>query len=1175
MSTNDNNLPHKESLMNEINALFAPPTNETYGKKGSLGMPPIRRGRKNNESASTSTETSTPSVAHQQQQQLTRGGGTLARNDPFWKKPRANCHEYCDSCGCIEGERLVCDRCPASFHLECLDPPLDPDEAPVGVWYCHRCSMLIKDEEDKASSSSSQTTIATETGSSSRSGRGGGGGQKRQKDHPSSSASSSSSSSVSSSTATTSTTTVVTVGVGVQSNSTGTSVVSNNASNASSHSNNNNTITSSHSLHTQGSLQQFLQSQKSKRHYAFRSAAAVSEQNNLVVSGGGSGGGGGGGGRAGRSSRSSTWGDSAYVADIEESELRSLWEVIEYAQYQNPKEFELPKDLMPSVKLPGSYKTLTERKNKGIIELENGMVPEPIRRCYVCIRTCFYAPLLPCDYCNACFHLECLDPPLSHFPPRSDRWMCPNHTEHTTERYLARSICLTERMKLWTKLYKNIDGNCSSSNNSNSNNNNNNEPDEMTQILEHIPPYELTYTPDEESVILADLMRTVQRCRNEIDQEKEQEEEADEDKRRDLSNTAISSLLDTVLYDAKDKRQVLDNRHIWRLNRRLAARRRNNRGFDKHMRIVIPKAVKSLYNNPVKKIPRMNEPSLSSTSHLSPMADTSSTDEEKSTFVRGLLQFYLQNKLNMLPDDKDSALTTTTTTAITSTDTTSTRTIQPTSSTITSANSNDDNIVSDDKSAIDAMETSESLLMPSSSSSSLQPPKLSLQASSSISCGYDDDNDGDGAFKKSRNYYSGGGDMNNLYNTATTTFIKSDSDGSVDIRSADDSIPSKLACLDPQLVYVLAAQRIRDLFGINCNDAIDGLKMLCNSSVPSTTPDTKHLDNIDADSNQKMKMIMMNRKRHFSSSSTSKISESCIRTRAILSPCYGTNGNEIPMRYRQLTIGTSPDCHLCLANYSLSPVSLPIENECRFISPHHATIFYDDWTQHYELINYSEYGTRVDGIMYGNDIERKPIYIPESSNLVRRVRNLLKTAPDELLPNHQMPSVSGLCSSPPKRVMMLSKRHEHISHMTSLCECTSLCLGVGPKLNPGTTTTTPTIDDDDDECHDGNPAQNTIDRYHQSGKLETMTTPSEMISGWEGPAILRHGSVIQFGCYKFVFGLIDHSLPPLSHPSSNNLDSSLFPIGGTITADIDKTTSALRESKGLLNLTEMNNLLDD
>lgn len=38
MSSGDTNSQHKESLMHEINALFAPPTNESYGKKGSLGI---------------------------------------------------------------------------------------------------------------------------------------------------------------------------------------------------------------------------------------------------------------------------------------------------------------------------------------------------------------------------------------------------------------------------------------------------------------------------------------------------------------------------------------------------------------------------------------------------------------------------------------------------------------------------------------------------------------------------------------------------------------------------------------------------------------------------------------------------------------------------------------------------------------------------------------------------------------------------------------------------------------------------------------------------------------------------------------------------------------------------------------------------------------------------------
>jgi hypothetical protein len=41
------------------------------------------------------------------------------------------------------------------------------------------------------------------------------------------------------------------------------------------------------------------------------------------------------------------------------------------------------------------------------------------------------APLLQCDYCPLLFHLDCLDPPLASMPPAHQRWMCPNHVEHT------------------------------------------------------------------------------------------------------------------------------------------------------------------------------------------------------------------------------------------------------------------------------------------------------------------------------------------------------------------------------------------------------------------------------------------------------------------------------------------------------------------------------------------------------------------------------------------------------------------------------------------------------------------------------------------------------------------------------------------------------------------------
>lgn len=1066
MSSGDNNSQHKESLMHEINALFAPPTNESYGKKGSLGIPSFRRARKNNESTTNSSETNNSSLEHFQLP------NTSAKNDPFWRKPRANCHEYCDSCGCIEGERLVCDRCPASFHLECLDPPLDPDEAPVGVWFCHRCSMVLKDEEDKTSTSSSQTTIATDTGSS----RSGKSGQKRQDQ------ASSSSSSVG-------TTTAATVG---PSTSTSISSISNNNNN-------------SHS-HQQNPLQQFIQSQTSKRHYTFRST--YNEQYCLDMN-------------KLSSSRSSTWGDSAYVADIEESELRALWKVIEYAKYQNPKEYDLPKDLLPGVKLPGSYKTPTERKNKGIIELENGLIPQPVRRCYVCVRTCFYAPLLPCDYCSSCFHLECLNPPLSHFPPRSDRWMCPNHIEHITERYLIRSIRLTERMQIWTKLYSSL------------NNKYNNDKqyidktNEITKILEHIPPYELTYTPDEESSILSDLMRTIQRSRNEQQQQQQQQLQQYQLLSSNLSNTAMSSIFDSILYTTtnnntsiKDKQHILSNRHLWRLNRELAAKSRNNQNYyGKQIRIVVPKAVKHLYNNPVKRIPRINE--SSNVCQLTNLLDSSSTDE-KNIFVRGLLQFYLQNTLQlptqssnpiqpdssstMITDTSDTIVTTNTSQlSISSSSSFETTPITVTTTTTTTAidnhlndNNTSSSFIIDDKTTDRLKLTTDSIGM--DISNNLSTLSYNIKQISKGPSFIQDDNE----------------HLCNSLEQLNTVIMKKFNNV-----TDNNSIPSKLARLDPQLLYTLAAQRIYDLLGVNNQ----------NSIFPND-------DNIERNICKRKK----------DSSKTLNIPESCIRARAVLTPCDGTSGYETRMHYRQLTVGTSPDCHLCLANYDLSSLH---NQKCSFISPHHATIFYDDWTQHYELINYSEYGTRVDGIIYGNDIDRKSIYIPESSDLVHQVRNLIKTAPKELSPNYQTSSViSELCASPPKRLMkMLSKRHEDLSHITSICDCTSLYFNHNDKFQ---------------------------NLFNNNTDLVDKTDSLDLITGWEGPAILRHGSIIQFGCYKFIFGLVSHSLPTYSSSSSSSSSSTMTMINNSTQSSHESQillTDSLSLTKDFLKLSKNNNLL--
>jgi len=45
--------------------------------------------------------------------------------------------EFCRSCK-EGGEMICCDSCPNSYHLRCVEPPLE--EIPDGEWTCHRCA---------------------------------------------------------------------------------------------------------------------------------------------------------------------------------------------------------------------------------------------------------------------------------------------------------------------------------------------------------------------------------------------------------------------------------------------------------------------------------------------------------------------------------------------------------------------------------------------------------------------------------------------------------------------------------------------------------------------------------------------------------------------------------------------------------------------------------------------------------------------------------------------------------------------------------------------------------------------------------------------------------------------------------------------------------------------------
>ncbi|KAK3085048.1 hypothetical protein FSP39_023477, partial [Pinctada imbricata] len=138
---------------------------------------------------------------------------------------------------------------------------------------------------------------------------------------------------------------------------------------------------------------------------------------------------------------------------------------------------------------------------------------------------------------------------------------------------------------------------------------------------------------------------------------------------------------------------------------------------------------------------------------------------------------------------------------------------------------------------------------------------------------------------------------------------------------------------------------------------------------------------------------------------------------------------------------------------------------CNFTSPRHAFIFYDETTKHYELLNYSEHGTTVDNVLYSCDFSDKPACTPQPTPVVAAVRNIIKTKQEEKLQEEE------------EKLMMSS----HANSMKKSCNC--------------------------------------------------KTSSSSLIggsgAGWEGTALLHHGSYIKLGCLQFVFSIVDHATASL------------------------------------------------
>ncbi|KAG8450465.1 hypothetical protein GDO86_002936 [Hymenochirus boettgeri] len=142
-------------------------------------------------------------------------------------------------------------------------------------------------------------------------------------------------------------------------------------------------------------------------------------------------------------------------------------------------------------------------------------------------------------------------------------------------------------------------------------------------------------------------------------------------------------------------------------------------------------------------------------------------------------------------------------------------------------------------------------------------------------------------------------------------------------------------------------------------------------------------------------------------------------------------------------------------------VCLTNYGHCNYVSGKHACIFYDENTKHYELLNYSEHGTTVDNVLYSCDFSEKIIPTPPSS-VVAKVQSVIKRRKRQ---------------SPEEEVV----KEESI--MNSHAQ--------GPYLQP---------------CN---------------CKASSSSLIGGSGAGWEGTALLHHGSYIKLGCIQFLFSIAE------------------------------------------------------
>ncbi|XP_055388987.1 PHD finger protein 12 [Condylostylus longicornis] len=732
-----------------------------------------------------------------------------------------------------------------------------------------------------------------------------------------------------------------------------------------------------------------------------------------------------------------------------------LDELINAAMIMNPRQFGLPKEMEVHYQFPGSDKVepirngskKPYRRNSKPYELDSqGLVPLPAKTCFYCRKSCRKAPLVACDYCPLLFHLDCLDPPLTALP--TGLWMCPNHPENFIDWKLLNSISTTERIKLWNKYSGPVDHETVKTEFFRRVHSKNPpfrfklapkprdrvEVPPMVQYYYDNPPpmlpslrdafrYEMINKryngfPEQTKPTNEELKSVVEENLSEIKNANEKLREI----RRELGESDISEDEDESDSRKEFGKEESESAAITGSEKNDTAEK-----IDNHKKISKRKGKRGIENELFKK------------------------QQERLMKRAASLEGKLTGNNGFKDDDDDDE-----------------------NDTNDEENQNLDPYIDAELKYLD-VDLIKLLAFQRLQQIIAENPDIVVQYRNRT------------AAKRIREILNSQAAVTG--NNNKKTLLPSQ------LLSHDDIERISKMFTDEQnnKAIELGTTLIKNNFTTNNNNIINNNKHNINNNI-NNDHTTILNDFCNNNSSEKLSFnniseeLLLNPKSNRTDNEKAEeiairlepsIRKIYIKSRAVLTPLYDllegnkwfTNisvKNSIEMKYRTLNIGCGDDTtDLCLSKYG----------KCKHISSKHATIFYDEYSKTFELLNYSEYGTEVNGQLYiCSIVDKDERYLVNTSNKMNKEET--KQMKQKI-----------------KEILDKRRNNDNINNKTTLIPSTS----------------------------------NQIKTYCNDIRIETPKKPEcrcssrlPAIPGWEDTVVLQHGNLIRFGCLSFVFSITNY-----------------------------------------------------